>query len=108
MRVLVCGGRDFDNWKMVHSQLTDLKPSVIINGGSRGADFLATKWANHNGVSLIVYPALWSRGRKAGPERNAFMRADSRPDLVVAFPGGRGTFDMVTRAKNAGLEVKEL
>jgi hypothetical protein len=28
-----------------------------------------------------------------------------KPDLVVAFPGGRGTADMVRRAKAAGVRV---
>lgn len=32
-------------------------------------------------------------------------RAVARPDLVVAFPGGRGTADMVRRATAAGIEV---
>lgn len=107
-RVLVCGGRTFDNWNMVHRELSKIGPSVVIQGGARGADALAAKWADHNGVPLVTYPALLSRGRKAGPERNAFMLADSRPDLVLAFPGGRGTVDMVSRAKAAGLEVIEL
>jgi UDP-N-acetylmuramoylalanine-D-glutamate ligase len=31
-----------------------------------------------------------------------------KPDLVVAFPGGRGTADMVRRAKEAGVEVIEV
>lgn len=107
MRVLVCGGRKFDNWKAVHRELHDIGPTVIITGGATGADALAGKWANHNGIPLVTYPALWSRGRKAGPERNAFMLRDSRPDMVVAFPGGAGTADMVARAKKAGLLVTE-
>jgi hypothetical protein len=28
--------------------------------------------------------------------------------LVVAFPGGRGTADMVARARAAGVEVREV
>lgn len=105
LRVLVCGGRTFDNWKAVHRELHGIGPSVVITGGAPGADQLAGKWADKNGVPLVVYPALWSRGRKAGPERNAFMLKDSRPDIVVAFPGGRGTQDMVDRARKAGLFV---
>lgn len=31
-----------------------------------------------------------------------------KPDLVVAFPGGRGTADMVQRARAAGVEVLEV
>ena len=46
--------------------------------------------------------------RGAGPERNARMLAEGRPDLVVAFPGGTGTADMVRRAKAAGVRVVEV
>jgi hypothetical protein len=28
-----------------------------------------------------------------------------KPDLVITFPGGRGTADMVRRAEKAGIEV---
>lgn len=108
MRVLVCGGRNYENWRTAHRTLSELRPSVIIQGGARGADSLAAKWADINGVPLVTYPALWKQGKKAGVMRNAFMLADSRPDLVVAFPGGRGTADMVGRARVAGVEVREV
>ena len=108
IRVLVCGGRTFDNWKTVHRELSGIGPAVIIQGGAPGADRLAAKYADVNGVPLVTYPALWSRGKKAGPERNAFMLEDSRPDIVIAFPGGRGTQDMVDRVRKAGLHVTEV
>lgn len=38
----------------------------------------------------------------AGPIRNSFMLALG-PDLVLAFPGGRGTADMVRQASEAGV-----
>ena len=106
MRVLVCGGRDFDQWSKVHRLLTEAKPSVIINGAAPGADRLASKWADINGVPLVEYPALWKQGKKAGPQRNAFMLADSRPDIVIAFPGGAGTNDMISKAEAAGIPVR--
>lgn len=33
---------------------------------------------------------------------------EAKPDLVIAFPGGRGTADMVRRARAAGIEVREI
>lgn len=106
MRVLVCGGRNYDEWKSVSRVLSDLMPSVVIQGGAPGADSLAAKWADVNGIPLVTYPALWKQGKKAGPMRNKFMLADSRPDLVVAFPGGRGTDEMVKLAEACGVPVK--
>jgi len=35
-------------------------------------------------------------GKKAGPLRNQRMLDEGKPDLVVAFPGGGGTKDMVS------------
>lgn len=36
------------------------------------------------------------------------MIDEGKPDLVVALPGGRGTADMVRRAKKHGIEVVEV
>lgn len=108
MRVLVCGGRNYDRWSTVQKTLAEIKPDVIIQGGAGGADALAARWADVNGVPLVTYPALWRQGRKAGPIRNAFMLADSRADLVVAFPGGNGTDDMVKKAEAAGVQVRRV
>jgi UDP-N-acetylmuramoylalanine-D-glutamate ligase len=33
------------------------------------------------------------------------MLDEGKPDLVVAFPGGRGTANMVQQAHRAGVEV---
>ena len=44
-------------------------------------------------------------GRKAGPIRNQRMLDEGKPDLVVAFPGGKGTNGMIDLARNAGVRV---
>jgi len=36
------------------------------------------------------------------------MIDEGKPDLVLAFPGGRGTDDMVRRAEKAGIEVRRV
>lgn len=107
-RVLVCGGRTYDDRDMLNRTLLELAPDVVIQGGAFGADRMAQEWAAANSVPFVTYPANWKLGRKAGPIRNEFMLRDSRPDLVVAFPGGRGTADMVGRAKEAGIRVIEI
>lgn len=108
MRLLVCGGRSYEDWSVVSKTLKEIGPTILIQGGAPGADRLAHKWADHNGVPVVTYPANWSAGRKAGPMRNVFMLLDGRPDMVVAFPGGKGTADMVRRATDAGIPLKQL
>jgi hypothetical protein len=70
---------------------------------------LADPWAAINYVRTEVFPADWVRhGRAAGPVRNTRMLNDGEPDLVIAFPGGHGTADMVKQARAAGIEVREI
>jgi hypothetical protein len=36
------------------------------------------------------------------------MLVEGKPDFVVAFPGGRGTANMIMQARQAGVPVVEL
>jgi hypothetical protein len=81
-------------------------PLTIIEGGARGADKLARQWAEDRGVPVATYPAEWDRhGVSAGPIRNRQMLEDGKPDMVLAFPGGKGTANMVEQAHRAGVLV---
>jgi hypothetical protein len=113
MRIIVCGGRDYSNVEMLNLVLDELHAktpvSMVIQGGAKGADDLAFRWAcRTKGVSITTHHAEWDKhGRAAGPIRNARMLEDS-PDFVIAFPGGRGTSNMVKQARAAGVCVIEV
>lgn len=112
-RVLVCGGRDYCDQSMVFGVLDMLAEEQVINAVIQGdcptgADKLARMWAISRNHHLDRYPADWSaHGRAAGPIRNQQMIDDGRPTLIVAFKGGRGTEDMVRRARAAAIPVQE-
>ncbi len=112
MRVLVTGGRDYINTYELFGKLNELHNevgiTVVIHGGASGADALAGNWARSRKVQEIACPADWDKhGKAAGPIRNQEMLEQHKPDLVVAFSGGRGTADMVRRARDAGVRVVE-
>lgn len=112
MRVLVCGGRAFTDRERLRSALdriaSDARIDVVIHGDAAGADRLAGEWARLSGIRELAFPADWERhGRAAGPIRNRRMLVESEPDLVVAFPGGRGTANMMRQARAAGVPVLE-
>lgn len=111
MRVLVCGGRNFNDAMTLGSWLGGIhKDHVIthiINGGAPGADHMAAQFGIWMNIPVETYKADWALGKKAGPMRNAKMLLEGRPDLVVAFEGGVGTADMVKKAKGAGVKVVE-
>jgi hypothetical protein len=103
--VLVTGGRDWFEWGLLEAKLSELKPTVIIQGGARGADQMARQYANSRGIYLITYHYLKQHDKRGGPMRNMFMLDDSRPHICVACPGGTGTASCVTLAKQAKVEI---
>lgn len=120
--MLVCGGRDFADKALFHRTMTGAVPwhepdehgnslpkeVTIIHGCCpTGADAMADDWAVVSWCSNIMqFPADWKRhGRAAGPIRNQRMIDEGKPHLVIAFPGGRGTADMIRRAEAAGVRV---
>lgn len=116
MKVLVCGGRDYNDGERLFAYLDKLdkelpEPGItgIVSGCARGADTLAIQWSRKWDLPVSFFPADWNKhGRSAGHIRNQQMLDQGKPDLVVAFPGGRGTANMIERAKTAGVPVREV
>lgn len=120
-RIIVCGGRNYSDFDRVNRVLDgllykqpiqrvffpyELQPPTfawdfrtLVHGKASGADSLAASWADFRGVSSETHPAQWDRwGNSAGPRRNEEM-ARTGADLLVAFPGGTGTDNMITNAR---------
>lgn len=112
MRVVVTGGRAYDDGRTVAAEMRKLVKAaggtenlVIINGGARGLDTLVKSWCEQMGVPCITMFAPWnsSYGRGAGPVRNQWMLDYCDPTYAVVFPGGAGTEDMRKRIVAAGI-----
>lgn len=106
---------------------------VLIEGGADGADRIAAEWTElepDDGIGPWheQYPADWNvypdtpttaigyrrdgtpYNRWAGPQRNARMLEEGKPDTCVAFidkplSESRGTKDMVARCRAAGVKT---
>jgi len=112
MKVLVCGGRDYDDAAKVEYILNRINEKApitqIINGKARGADSLGRSWGKLRSIEVVDCPAQWDLyGKSAGYIRNKYMLT-LQPDLVVAFPGGKGTADMIKQAVKAGVKVDQI
>lgn len=108
-RIIVTGGRRYRDTATIRRVLEEYHqtpPPTLVHGGAPGADSEAACVGYLLGWIVEAHPADWQRhGRAAGPIRNQQM-VDSGADLVIAFPGGRGTADMVRRARAAGIPVR--
>ena len=113
MRLLVCGGRDFDDIEFAVTILNRIHQSnqvtTLIAGGARGADTIAEAWADEMGIEKEIYPVTnedWRvYGKRAGILRNEQMLKEGKPDGVMAFPGGRGTAHMVKISDIPWIEI---
>ncbi len=113
MKILVCGGRDYANASALNQALDAIQRennvTRLIHGAARGADSLAAAWARSRGIPALAFPADWAtHGKAAGFRRNEAMLREGRPELVVAFPGGKGTAHMVSLAKAVGVPVRQV
>jgi hypothetical protein len=107
LRILVCGGRNYANIDKLFEILSEYYRPIIIQGGARGADFLAKHYACQNNLNLITFNANWDKyGKAAGHIRNKQMLEEGKPNLVIAFPGGRGTLNMIQQTKKAGIQLR--
>lgn len=129
--VLVTGGRDFRDMALfvrtMNALYERLQFGAVVHGAcATGADAMVRPWVlgrvNTKGFGPMIvrpFPADWythvcrvgsrcrSRNlcRAAGPVRNQYMVDWTCPSHCVAFPGGTGTNDCVTRARKAGAEI---
>ena len=113
MRVIVCGGRNYHDYEKICASLDQAhakRPiTILIEGGAKGADAHAATWADNNGIFRVTGHANWRKfNGGAGPRRNQDMINLLSPYALIAFKGGKGTADMISRARKAELVVWEV
>jgi hypothetical protein len=113
MRILICGGRSYYKKAFLFYTLDKIRSKysemLICHGDAPGADYLASMWAKERNIPCFAFPAKWNTyGRSAGPIRNRQMIDEFKPELVVAFPGGKGTENMIHLSKQNNVPVIEI
>jgi len=104
LRVLVAGGKGYEEESFVHKVLSQLSPRKILTSNCDGADAFARGYAASRGVAIDIVPVaegICAEHRAA----TLLSRLTSPPELVVAFPGSEGTENLVTLAREMRIEV---
>jgi len=115
IRIAVTGGRDYPNRDKVteifEKMLKALKhPFIIVGDCETGLDLYVREFceANKHRLNHAVFEADWPKyGKAAGPKRNTVM-VQMKPDLLLSFPGGRGTADMTRQSEAAGIKIQRI
>jgi hypothetical protein len=110
VRVIIAGGRDFipriKHSRWLIGKLSELEATEVVSGACSGADLFGESIAKLCFLPITRFPPDWNtHGRSAGPKRNEEMAQYA--DVLILFPGGRGTSDMKARAVKHGLNIVE-
>ena len=108
MKAVIAGGRNFEpedkHAEWLITLLEELNIDTVLSGCATGADSFGEGIAYSMRLKVKEYPADWMKyGNKAGPIRNEQMAKDA--EVLILFPGGRGTADMERRAVAHGLAI---
>jgi len=109
-KIAVTGGLDFNDHRLIWDRLDKVHGKhpdmVLLHGGSpKGAEFIASRWADHRKVPQIAFKPDWSRHAKAAPfKRNDALLA-VLPIGVIVFPGTGIQDNLADRARKLGIPV---
>ena len=114
-KVIIAGGRDFDDYEYMSTKLDELfkdqnvfnnKVIKVISGMAKGADTLGIRYADKHKLTKILFPANW----KEYPCIAGFLRNNDMLSIathLIAFWDGKtsGTKHMIEIAKMKGIPV---
>ena len=114
MKVIVAGGRDFNDYKLLKETLDNFQQEYgniteVVSGTALGVDKLGEQYANENNIPIKRFVPDWQGlGKKAGHVRNRKMGdyAKEHNGMLVAFwdKQSRGTKGMIDYATKVGLK----
>ena len=114
MKVIVAGGRDFKNYKLLKCTLDSFQQEYgniteVVSGTAIGVDKLGEQYANENNTPIKRFVPDWQGlGKKAGHVRNRQMGdyAKEHNGMLVAFwdKQSKGTKGMIDYANKIGLK----
>jgi hypothetical protein len=109
-RIAFTGGMDCNDhqriWAAldrVHAKHPDM---VLLHGGSpRGAERIASRWADHRKVRQVVFKPDWNRHRNAAPFKRNDAMLEVLPVGLIAFPGSGISANLADKARKMGIPV---
>lgn len=111
-RIVMSGGVEFNNHALIWAKLDELHgrypDMVLIHGGTpRGAEKIASCWADKRKVTQIAYKPEFKRDGKAAPFKRNDRMLEALPMGVVVFPGSGITDNLADKARTLRIPVRD-
>ncbi|WP_347140653.1 DUF2493 domain-containing protein [Paracoccus sp. SSK6] len=109
-KVALTGGVDFNDHRLIWARLDQVHAKhpdmVLLHGGSpKGAELIASRWADHRKVPQIAFRPDWTKHGKAAPFKRNDALLDVLPVGVLVFPGTGIQENLADKARKLGIPV---
>ncbi|MCH4559222.1 DUF2493 domain-containing protein [Mesorhizobium jarvisii] len=109
-KIAFTGGLDFNDHSLIWAKLDKVHAKhpdmVLMHGKSpKGAEKIASRWADHRNVPQIGFAPDWTKHAKAAPFKRNDAMLDVLPIGVIVFPGTGIQDNLADKARKLGIPV---
>jgi hypothetical protein len=109
-KVALTGGADCNDHQLIWAKLDQVHAKhpdmVLLHGGSpKGAELIASRWADHRKVPQVAFRPDWTKHGKAAPFKRNDQMLDVLPVGVLVFPGTGIQENLADKARKLGIPV---
>nr|WP_323718547.1 DUF2493 domain-containing protein [Paracoccus aminovorans] len=109
-KVAVTGGADYNDHRLIWARLDQVHAKhpdmVLLHGGTpKGAEMIASRWADHRKVPQVAFKPDWTKHAKAAPFKRNDALLDTLPIGVMVFPGSGIQENLADKARKLGIPV---
>ncbi|WP_316172274.1 DUF2493 domain-containing protein [Bradyrhizobium sp. SZCCHNRI3037] len=109
-KIALTGGTEFNDVALIWDRLDKVRAKhpdmVLLHGGSpKGAELIASKWADNRKVPQIAFRPDWAKHAKAAPFKRNDAMLETLPIGVMVFPGSGIQANLADKARRLGIPV---
>ena len=109
-KIALTGGLDFNDHRLIWAKLDQVHAKhpdmVLLHGGSpKGAERIASRWADHRKVPQVAFKPDWTKHAKAAPFKRNDEMLQVLPIGVMHFPGTGIQDNLADKARKLGIPV---
>lgn len=109
-KIAFTGGLDFNDHRLIWAKLDQVHAKhvdmVLMHGKSpKGAEKIASRWADHRKVPQIGFAPDWTKHAKAAPFKRNDAMLEVLPIGVIVFPGTGIQDNLADKARKLGIPV---